>query len=129
MTTKTVATISQPIPDLESDELLGRFPEGPRLVGTRCETCGTTMIGSRVVCSTCVSRDVSRVALPATGTLYSFTRLHVGGDGARAMGYVDLDDDVRTLADLRETVPFRPDMRVELQVDGDRWAFAPVAGE
>lgn len=121
------APVSAAIADLDSDDLLGTFPEGRRLVGTRCDDCGRTMIGARVVCSSCVSRAVSRVALPATGVLYSYTRVHVGGDGVRAIGYVDLDDDVRTLADLREdTVPLRPDTPVELGVDGDAWFFTPV---
>jgi uncharacterized OB-fold protein len=123
------APVSVPIADLESDDLLGVFPEGRRLVGTRCGDCGRTMIGARVVCSSCVSRGVSRVALPSTGVLYSFTRLHVGGAGIRAIGYVDLDDNVRTLADLREeSIPLRPDARVELGVDGDDWFFTPVTG-
>ncbi len=124
------AAVSAPVADLDSDGLLGTFPEGRRLVGTRCDRCGRTMIGARVVCSSCVSREVSRVALPATGVLYSFTRLHIGGEGVRPVGYVDLDGGVRTLADIREgTVPLRPDMRVELGVDGDDWFFALAAGE
>jgi uncharacterized OB-fold protein len=126
------ATVSAAVADLDSDGLLGTFPEGRRLVGTRCGRCGRTMIGVRVVCSSCVSREVSRVALPATGVLYSFTRLHVsgehrGGEGVRPVGYVDLDDGVRTLADIREgRVPLRLDMRVELGVDGNDWFFAPI---
>ena len=129
MTTTTGAPVSLPIPDMESDGLLGQFPEGPRLVGTRCDDCGRTMIGTRIVCSSCVSTDVSRIALPTTGVLYSFTRLHVGADGVRPLGYVDLDDDVRTLADIREdSVPLEPGLRVELGVDGDTWFFAPVTG-
>ena len=124
------AAVSAPVADLASDGLLDTFPEGRRLVGTQCDQCGRTMIGARVVCSSCVSREVSRVALPTTGTLYSFTRLHVGGEGVRPVGYVDLDDGVRTLADIREgKVPLRPDMRVELGVDGDDWFFAPARGE
>ena len=124
------AAVSAPVADLASDGLLDTFPEGRRLVGTQCDQCGRTMIGARVVCSSCVSREVSRVALPATGVLYSFTRLHVGGEGVRPVGYVDLDDGVRTLADIREgTMPLRPDMRVELGVDGDDWFFAPARGE
>ncbi|MFD7206592.1 Zn-ribbon domain-containing OB-fold protein [Streptomyces sp. NPDC059893] len=126
MTAATEAQVSVPIADLDSDSLLGAFPEGPRLVATRCDACHRTMIGTRVVCSSCVGRDISRVALPTTGTLYSFTRLHVGGAGVRPLGYVDLGD-VRTLADLREdTVPLRPGMRVALGVDGDDWFFAPA---
>lgn len=130
MTVQTEASVSAPIADLETDGLLSRFPEGRRLVGTRCDHCGQTMIGARVVCSKCVSREVSRVALPATGVLYSFTRLHVGSESVRVLGYVDLDGDVRTLADLREgDTPLRPDDRVELGVDGDDWFFAAAAGE
>ncbi|BCY09722.1 Zn-ribbon domain-containing OB-fold protein [Actinoplanes sp. L3-i22] len=129
MSTTPEAPVSTPIADLDGDDPLGTFDVGRRLVGTRCDDCGRTMIGARVVCSTCVSRAVSRVPLPATGVLYSFTRLHVGGDGVRAVGYVDLDDDVRTLADLREgPAPLRPDAPVELVVDGDDWFFTPSAG-
>ena len=136
------AVASAPVADLDGDGLLGDFPEGRRLVGTRCDQCGAAMIGARVVCSSCVSQAVSRVALPATGVLYSFTRLHGlsgqrgvpgqdGGAGVRPIGYVDLDLDsgggVRTLADIREgAVPLRPDMRVVFGVDGDDWFFTPA---
>jgi uncharacterized OB-fold protein len=126
------ATASAPVADLDSDGLVGDFPAGRRLVGTRCDQCGAAMIGTRVVCSACVSQAVSRIALPATGVLYSFTRLHgLGGAGVRPVGYVDLDLEsgggVRTLADLREgTVPLRPDMRVVFGVDGDDWFFTPA---
>ncbi|MBL3699536.1 Zn-ribbon domain-containing OB-fold protein [Leucobacter luti] len=123
------AKVSAPIADLDSDHPIGEFAEGARLVGTRCNACGTTMLGNRVVCSTCVSTDVARVALPATGSLYSFTRLHVGGDGVRPLGYVDLDGvEVRTLADLDESNgPVQLDGAVRLVVTGDAWAFAPIA--
>lgn len=125
MKTKTDVKVSVVIADLETDELLVAFPEGPRLRGTHCDDCGRDMIGNRVVCSSCVSSNVSSFALPSTGTLYSFTRLHVGGDGVRPLGYVDLDNDVRTLADLREDdTPLEPGMRVELAVEGENWFFA-----
>ncbi|MFT4262390.1 MAG: OB-fold domain-containing protein [Nocardioides sp.] len=134
MSTDTVTTseaaVSVPIADLEADSLLGSFPEGQRLVGTRCDDCGQGMIGARIVCSSCVSRNVSRIALPTSGVLYSFTRLRVGGDGVRTIGYVDLDGGVRTLADLREgATPIQPEMSVELHTEGDDWYFSPVAGE
>jgi uncharacterized OB-fold protein len=131
MTSSTVeALVSVPTEDLVTDSLLGTFPEGQRLIGTRCTDCGQAMIGSRIVCSSCVSRNVERVALPTTGVLYTFTRLHIGGDGVRIIGYVDLDGDVRTLADLRETgAPLQPTQPVELVVEGDDWYFAPASGE
>lgn len=127
MSTTIEASVSLPIPDLDDDGLLATFPEGRRLIGTRCDDCGRTMLGARVVCSTCISRSVTRVALPATGVLYSFTRLHVGSGGVRVLGYVDLDDDVRTLANLIESTPLEPGARVELAVDGDEWFFTGVS--
>lgn len=128
MNARPEATVSLAIPDLEDDNLLGEFAEGRRLVGSTCADCKTTMIGNRVVCSSCVSQNVSRVALPSTGTLYSFTRIRVGVEGGvRPLGYVDLDGvDVRTLADLREeSGALAPDMRVQLVTDGDDWFFEP----
>lgn len=130
MATATEVTVSLPTADMDEDALLGSFPEGRRLTGTRCNACAREMIGSRIVCSSCVGTDVSRIALPTSGVLYSFTRLHVGGEHVRPLGYVDLDNDVRTLADLREDdVPLEPGIRVELSVDGDEWFFTRVAGE
>jgi uncharacterized OB-fold protein len=90
------------------------------------------MIGTRIVCSSCVSTDVTRVPLPTTGVLYTYTRLHVGAEGVRPLGYVDFDGDVRTLTDLREdAAPLVPGITVELVVDGDEWWFAatPVQPE
>lgn len=128
MTMTELEAVSRPIADLENTSLLGDFPEGRRLVGTRCDACGLVMLDARIVCSSCVGTEVTRVALPTTGVLYSFTRLHVGGAGVRPLGYVDLDGDVRTLADLREDTPLEPGMQVELGIDGDSWYFAPVVG-
>lgn len=129
MSARVEAAVSQAIADLEEDSLIDEFAEGRRLVGSRCSDCGTTMIGSRVACSSCVSRDIARVALPTTGTLYSFTRIHVGGEGVRPLGYVDLDGvSVRTLADLREGAHgLVPDMKVRLGTDGDLWFFEAIA--
>ncbi|ALJ21949.1 Zn-ribbon domain-containing OB-fold protein [Microbacterium sp. No. 7] len=131
MSTTTAGRISLPIPDLESDGLLAEFPEGHRLVGSVCDDCGQAMLGSRVVCSSCVGGSISRTALPATGVLYSFTRLSRGDGGIRALGYVDLDNGVRTLTDLRDSPELGAGIRVRLDVDPDgaAWFFAAVAGE
>lgn len=119
--------VSTPTPDLDAENPLGEFDEGVRLVGTRCTTCGRTMLGARIVCSSCVSGDVQRVALPASGVLYSYTTLRVGPDAPRILGYVDLDD-VRTLASIREDgVAVSPDARVELRHDDADWWFTPVS--
>lgn len=114
-----------PVPDLEAKDLLDRFDDGPGLAGTRCSACDKTMLGVRVVCSSCVGTDVHRVCLSRQGRLYTFTRLHLKGT-VRTIGYVDLDNGVRTLADIREKGhELRPDLAVALGVEGEQWFFTP----
>lgn len=114
-----------PIADLDDEELLGEFADGPGLRGSKCDACATTMLGVRVVCSSCVSTDLGEVCLAREGNLYSFTRLHRKGT-ERTIGYVDLADNVRTLADIRDDGhELRPDMAVKLQVEDEQWFFIP----
>lgn len=121
--------ITTPIPDLEAEHLLGSFPDGPGLVGTRCGSCGNTMLGARTVCSSCVGLDVEPACLSRTGELYTFTRLYLK-ETVRTIGYVDLAEGVRTLADVRsDGQDLVPGLQVALGVDGDQWFFAPAIEE
>lgn len=115
----------EPYADLRDSSMIREFPEGVRLVGAHCKECGLLAIGERSVCSACVGRDVEVVPLAPAGVLYSYTVLHVGVDGSRAMGYIDLNDGVRVLSTLRgDATMLRPDAPVELASDGDDWWFA-----
>lgn len=114
-----------PIADLDEEDLLGEFADGPGLRGSKCRACATTMLGVRVVCSSCVGADLEQVCLARVGNLYTFTRLQLKGT-LRTIGYVDLPDKVRTLADIRdEGHELRPDMTVKLQVEDEQWFFVP----
>jgi uncharacterized OB-fold protein len=92
----------------------------PTLAGGRCRSCGAVMFPKRAVCTTCMSEDIVVEAMPRTGTLYSFTVLHVGPERwlkPSALGYVDLSNGVRVFsriaADLRS---LRIGQTVELSV-------------
>lgn len=125
MSAITETGITVPISDLDEENLLGQFAEGPGLVGTRCSTCKGTMLGMRVVCSTCVSVDIERVRLSGEGKLYTFTRLH-HKDVVRTIGYVDLEEGVRTLADIRQNGgDLEPGLGVQLSIEGAQWFFTP----
>ena len=76
-----------------------------RLRSTRCPGCGTFSFPPRNLCRACWRRDVDWVDLPATGTLYSFTRVHVvpgafSADAPYAIGIVDLDGGPRLMCRL-----------------------------
>lgn len=74
------------------------------LVGARCGDCGVEVVPPVAVCPACAGEAMHEAPQPDTGTLYSFTTLHVGPKRwAKPMtiGYVDLPNGVRVFAHLR----------------------------
>jgi uncharacterized OB-fold protein len=92
----------------------------PVLVGGRCRSCDAVQFPRRRVCSTCMSEDVVSEAMPRTGTLYSFTILHVGADHwnrPAGLGYVDLPNGVRIFSRIAGDLnALRIDQPVELAI-------------
>lgn len=73
------------------------------LLGSRCRSCETRVVPPAPVCPGCGGEDMAREAQPTEGTLYSYTRVHVGSGPWRkpaALGYVDLDNGVRVFTHL-----------------------------
>ena len=69
-----------------------------RLVGGRCDDCGTLFFPSAHVCPECMSEAVAAADLANDGTLYSWSVVHVAPRGWNTpyiAGYVDLSDGVR----------------------------------
>lgn len=76
----------------------------PRLLGALCQACGTRVFPARDFCPHCASEAVpSPIALAPTGTVFSYTVVRQA-PGTRAvpyvLAYVDLDDQVRVLAQV-----------------------------
>jgi uncharacterized OB-fold protein len=75
-----------------------------RLIGMRCAGCGTAAFPAREVCSGCGRDDaLSEIELAGEGTLYSFSEVHAAPKGFATpyvIGYVDLTDGVRVLAQI-----------------------------
>ena len=87
----------------------------PVLLGAVCRSCGSRMFPSGPVCSNCMSEDVEPEEMPRVGTLYSFTIAHVGPKNWKkpyALGYVDLENDVRVFAHLRGDVAIGDDVEL-----------------
>ena len=49
----------------------------PEIVVSRCEDCGEYFFPTRLVCAKCLSRRLVTVQVPAQGTLYSYTWVHL----------------------------------------------------
>jgi len=129
--------ITQPVPDLGDrtvNSAVDVEPDGsPQLVGSRCGSCGALMVPETFVCSSCASRQLQRALAGSSGTLYSYSTVHVSSSRPTpyTLGYVDLDSGSRVLATITgDTDLLRPDVRVRLSVGSDHsWSFIAVQEE
>lgn len=79
-----------------------------RLVGSRCDSCGTTAWPGRPVCQRCWTVPTTEIELSPTGTLVSFTTIHIARPGLPApyvLGQVYLDDGLTVFAVGRDLAP------------------------
>lgn len=72
-----------------------------RLVAQRCGECGERQLYPRRLCRHCWSRDLAFVALPGTGSVYTYTECYVAGQP----GYDDETPYVVVLVDLEVPAP------------------------
>ena len=89
----------------------------PRLLGSRCTACGTAIFPARDFCPKCrASGAQTRLPLSRQGTVFSYTVVHQAPGGRATpyvLAYVDLDDDVRVLAQVEHR---HDDMRIGMPV-------------
>ena len=126
-------------------------PQGPRLLGSRCASCGTHYFPRVPRCTrpSCRGTDVKDVELGPHGTLYSYTVQHYAPpppfryDGAfkpYGVGLVELAEGIRVVGMMKvdDLSALTLGMPVELVVDrmaADEqgrdvitWKFAPAGG-
>ena len=83
---------------------------GGRLISTHCRQCGRVSFPPKPLCRSCWSEDIDWIDLPSSGTLYSFTRVHVVPrafltDALYDIGIVDLLNGVRLMCRLLNAGP------------------------
>ena len=120
--------------------------EPPLLLGSRCRACGEHFHPRRVVCARCLHEGCDDVELGPTGTLWTWTYVHVplfakkdGSVDAYGVGQVDLPEGPRIQAmlvggpdDFEIGMPLELDLEV-LRTDPDGndvviYRFAPLGG-
>jgi uncharacterized OB-fold protein len=98
-------------PALEATPSLDRSRfdrETARLIGSRCEQCGTVSWPARAICHHCGSADVRELVLSPEGDLVTYTTVWVSRPGLTApytLGQVDLPEGVRVFAHIRGLAP------------------------
>lgn len=116
--------------------LLGEDADGPYLVGGRCAACGFVTLGMRDVCPSCWARgSMTKTPIGRRGVLYTYTVIHQlppGYAAPFAVGYVDLEGDIRVFAHLEnEPESLRIGAALELtvaplkQAEGAVWLVGP----
>jgi uncharacterized OB-fold protein len=79
-----------------------------RLHGSKCAQCGVVAFPPHPLCPACgADAGQDTVQLSPTGTLYSFSEIHIAPKGFAtpyAVGYVDLPEGVRVFGQIDATV-------------------------
>ncbi len=81
------------------------IPQRYRLEAAACDGCGKIFFPPRLVCSQCGSQSFTATRLTDTGTVVTFTIIHVGPDRfveetPYAVGIVELDNGVRVTGQI-----------------------------
>jgi uncharacterized OB-fold protein len=100
----------------------------PALIGGRCRACGTLRFPALDVCPSCQSDACEQAALSTTGTVFTFTVVHMAPPGYRgeapyAYGVIELPEGLRVtttlLADDLDAIEIGDGCSFELLTLGD----------
>jgi len=125
----------------------------PKLIGSRCATCGTHTFPTQTGCARCAGSDMETVELSSRGTLWTWTVQgfapkappYLGDDDPATfqpfgVGYVELPGQVKVETRLTEADPAKLQIGMEMELclvplntdeQGNEivtFAFRPVAG-
>lgn len=103
------------------EEVSGRWA----LMGCRCRKCGKMIYPSKEVCLNCLNDDMERVHLSRTGTLYSFTIVHMPSEHFKhpyAIGWIELPEGVRIFSQIRHWQERSLEIGMDMELDvEDLW--------
>jgi uncharacterized OB-fold protein len=97
----------------------------PRLIGGRCQSCGTTTFPKQGSCPKCTGRDVTEQLLDREGTLWTFTvqgfrpkSPYAGPEEFEqyGVGYVELPGQVMVESRLTENDPARLEIGAAMEL-------------
>lgn len=83
-----------------------KIPERYRLIGVKCETCGTEYFPQRKICPKCRRKGkLIQKQMPTEGKIYSFTEVHSGPSGFEHetpyhLAIIELSNGVKILSQI-----------------------------
>jgi uncharacterized OB-fold protein len=132
-----------------AEGLIAGTPDEPRLIGSRCRSCGTVAFPRQASCQACMSEDVEEHLLARTGPLWTWTIQCFPPKSppyaARAdefepygVGYVELGGEVRVEGILSESDPTQLEIGMPMELtlipapgrdDAVTFAFKPEVAQ
>ena len=95
--------------------------EKPYLVGSKCKSCGTVYLGSRMGCSRCLSTEpMEEVRLSDRGELHVFSIVHQSAPGIPVpyiAAIVDLPEGVSVRANIEGVEPDPKNLKFGMPVE------------
>lgn len=74
------------------------------LVGGRCKQCEKIIYPLRTICLNCLSQNMEKLTLSRSGTLYSFTTVHMPSEHFEppyVIGWIELPEGIRVFSPIR----------------------------
>ena len=101
-----------------------KFANERKLLGAKCDECGTLFLPPRPLCTRCFSRDFKWVELRRRGRLLSYTVIHVSPVQFQSLvpytvGIVELQDGPHLPGMIRGVEPKKIKVGMDLVVDFD----------
>lgn len=104
-----------------------------RFISSQCRQCERLTFPPKITCPQCWSNDVAWEAMPTSGNIYSWTRVHTGpavfqSQAPYALAIVDLDERIRvacpllTPNDMQPAIGAAVDMTILKYEDGPLFA-------
>lgn len=117
--------------------LVKETPDGPRLIASKCKSCGKVYFPKRTRCPKCLEKgEMEEFLLSKTGRIYSYTISYLesmvpGGPAPPfAYGIVELPEGVWLVSLFEDCEPFdkvlRVGLDVEMLIDGNTLKFRPA---
>ena len=95
------------------------------LVGVKCKQCGQITFPRRESCLNCLGQDLEETCLSQTGTLYTYTVVHMPSEHFEppyAVGWIGLPEGIKLFSQIRgwQEFPLQTGMDMELYFE-DLW--------
>ena len=101
-----------------------KFIGEKKLMGAKCNRCGTVMLPPKPICPKCSSKELTWVHLNNQGKLATYTVIYIAPVQFQSMvpyafGIIELEKGLRLAGMIRGLEPEKVEVGIELEVDFD----------